>query len=800
MFYPHQQSTSGTSASKHHDANGDVRLGGGGGGGGGGGDSRGGGGGWARHPSFTPSGMPMPSPGGYPALGGGGGGGGGGGYVPPPVGGAGGHGHHQHAAHVHSHGGLHSHGPHHPSFGNTGSSAGLGGPGGAGGLGGGHGLAGYGGMAMFGGGGGGVGGGGQQNSPPRNEPSVPLTQHWQNQLMRADASRLSASPHHRARAAAISSRATNKPSAITITDPNNRPNSSQSNAGIALNGVHRKQTSLSVLSRNDSDRGITPPPPPDTPGHESADPATPNVAPAHDAKEDDRPAEPWTGLDLGGIKLRTISTALFSFTHITSLYINHNCITSIPPAVSQLRNLTLLDATGNDLSSIPPEIGVLSRLKELLLFDNHLTTLPFELGTLYNLETLGIEGNPLDERLRKLLAEEGTTGLITYMRDNCSAGPAPPERQWVEIEPDVSSPSSGEQETFTVLTYNILCASFAPAPTYMYTPSWALDWNYRKHVILNEIVQASADVVCLQEIDCEQYAEFFLPQLKKHGYEGQHYPRSRARTMSAEEQKAVDGCATFWKDERFSLVETQVVEFNQLAISKTDMRTEDMFNRVMSRDNIAVVAKLEFRASGARLLVCNSHIYWDHRYRDVKLVQIGMLVEELEKIVDNFTKLPAKLSSDPEYNHGRGPPKYDRLEKGRDIPLIMCVDLNSLSGSAVYDYLSTGEIAGDHEDFMSHVYGTYTNKGLRHRLGLRSACASFGELKMTNYTPTFSAAIDYIFYTPRNMKVTSVLGDVDKEYLDKVVGFPNAHFPSDHIPVFAQFRLKGQSDSNGNTY
>lgn len=209
------------------------------------------------------------------------------------------------------------------------------------------------------------------------------------------------------------------------------------------------------------------------------------------------------------------------------------------------------------------------------------------------------------------------------------------------------------------------------------------------------------------------------------------------------------------------------------------MRTDDMFNRVASRDNIAVVASLEFIASGARLLAVNAHIYWDHQFRDVKIVQIGMLMEELEQIAERFSKLPPKPSIDADFNQGRGPPKYDHSLKGTDIPMIMCVDLNSLADSAVYDYISNGEIPADHEDFMSHTYGDYTRRGLQHRLGLRSACASFGEMKMTNFTPTFVAAIDYIFYTPSALKVTSVLGDVDKSYLDKTVGFPNAHFPSE---------------------
>lgn len=593
---------------------------------------------------------------------------------------------------------------------------------------------------------------------------------------------MSNSPHHRARSAAVASRMSSTKPTVVIADPSIRPISSASNTNLAAqatNGLHKKNQSLSVLSST-TDRTQTPPPKIDAglSGLENPDPATPDVDPAPGTKDDDETSEPWTGLDLGGIKLRTLSTALFSFTHVTSLYINHNSLTSLPSAISQLRQLTLLDATANELTSIPPEIGVLCKLKDLLLFDNHLTTLPPEIGTLYLLETLGIEGNPLEDRLKKIIAEDGTKALITQLRDSCPVGAAPPERQWIEVEPDHSSPADGKQESFTVLTYNILCQAFAPSSTYSYTPSWALDWSYRKQTILQEIINAAADVVCLQEIDGEQYGEFFLPQLQSHGYEGAHYPRTRARTMSADEAKLVDGCAIFWKDDRFSLVETQVIEFNQVALAKTDMRTDDMFNRVMSRDNIAVTASLEFKASGARLLVANAHVYWDHRYRDVKLVQIGMLMEELEKVAERFGTLPAKPVSEPEFNKGR-PPKYERLERGRDVPLILCVDTNSLAKSAVYELISDGEVAPDHEDFMTHVYGTYTKHGLRHRLGLRSACSTFGEMKMTNFTPTFEAAIDYIFYTPRSMKVTSVLGDVDRSYLDKTVGFPNAHFPSE---------------------
>lgn len=346
----------------------------------------------------------------------------------------------------------------------------------------------------------------------------------------------------------------NKPSSVvTISNPNDRPNSA---------AAHKKgAASMSVNLA--PERALTPEPSeasttplmgnnlPGTSNTTNADPGNPAVQPAPTESKDEGPPEPWTGLDLGGIRLKNLSPAMFAFAHITSLFINHNNLSVLPPEIGQLRNLTTLDATANELTALPTEIGLLNKLEELLLFDNHITTLPQEIGALYKLTFLGIEGNPIEERTRKLLADEGTEAVVAHYRDNATHTSSPPERQWITVEPDVSDPSAGKQESFTVLTYNILCPSFAPPSAYKYTPSWALDWQYRKQTILQEIVNASADVVCLQEVDVETFTEWLYPQLSEHGYSGAHYPRSRAKTMSPEERKLVDGCCTFWKDDRY---------------------------------------------------------------------------------------------------------------------------------------------------------------------------------------------------------------------------------------------------------
>lgn len=55
----------------------------------------------------------------------------------------------------------------------------------------------------------------------------------------------------------------------------------------------------------------------------------------------------------------------------------------------------------------------------------------------------------------------------------------------------------------------------------------------------------------LQEVETEQYYNFFLPELKEQGYDGFFSPKSRARTMSESYRKHVDGCAVFYRTEKY---------------------------------------------------------------------------------------------------------------------------------------------------------------------------------------------------------------------------------------------------------
>uniref|UniRef100_UPI00398F772B CCR4-NOT transcription complex subunit 6 n=1 Tax=Pristiophorus japonicus TaxID=55135 RepID=UPI00398F772B len=511
----------------------------------------------------------------------------------------------------------------------------------------------------------------------------------------------------------------------------------------------------------------------------------------------------WAELEISG-RVRSLSSSLWSLTHLTALHLGDNSLSRIPPDIAKLHNLVYLDLSCNKIRSLPSELGNMVSLRELLLNNNLLRVLPFELGKLFQLQTLGLKGNPLAQEILSLYQEpDGTRRLLNYLLDNLAGTSKriqpeqPPARSWVVLqEPERTHPSA----LFSVMCYNVLCDKYATRQLYGYCPSWALNWEYRKKSIMQEILNCNADIISLQEVETEQYFAFFLVELKEHGYDGFFSPKSRARTMSESDRKHVDGCAIFYKTEKFCLIQKHTVEFNQLAMANSD-GSEAMLNRVMTKDNIGVAVLLELQKDSFELspgksfhgmekqliLVANAHMHWDPEYSDVKLIQTMMFLSEVKNIIEKASRTlrPGAVSGDLNV-----------------IPLVLCADLNSLPDSGVVEYLATGGVDTNHKDFKELRYSDclmkFSNIGkngtpnarITHGFKLKSAYEN-GLMPYTNYTFDFKGIIDYIFYSKPHINILGVLGPLDPNWLieNSISGCPHPHIPSDHFSLFAQLEL-----------
>ncbi len=397
---------------------------------------------------------------------------------------------------------------------------------------------------------------------------------------------------------------------------------------------------------------------------------------------------------------------------------------------------------------------------------------------------LKFEVTPVDAGGR----EQGASVVFTTAR--VIPAPNPPRRNLVPV-----AHHDGEQGgRFTVLTYNVLADLYATSEMYGYTPSWALSWNYRRQNILKEIVQHNADILCLQEVQSDHFEDFFAGELAKHGYVAV-YKKKTAQVFS-QGTYVIDGCAIFFKKDRFTLIKKYEVEFNKAALSLVESlggsaQKKEALNRLM-KDNVALIVVLEAleqspnAPQGKRQLLCvaNTHIHANTELNDVKLWQVHTLLKGLEKIAASA-----------------------------EIPMVVCGDFNSVPGSAAHNLLSDGRVDGAHPELATDPFGILRPPSkLQHPLPLVSAYTALtkqpclesdaaerqrtrmdaqgtGEPIFTNCTDGFFGTLDYIFYTDDTLAPLSLLElPTEGECRSKYGGLPNTQCSSDHVSLMAEFQ------------
>ncbi|XP_020104487.1 carbon catabolite repressor protein 4 homolog 1-like [Ananas comosus] len=386
----------------------------------------------------------------------------------------------------------------------------------------------------------------------------------------------------------------------------------------------------------------------------------------------------------------------------------------------------------------------------------------------------------------------------SIMTSRVIPAPSPSPRRMIQVNSvDVLGHLDSESRTstfgtFTVLSYNILADTYATSDVYSYCPSWALSWPYRRQNLLREIINYHADIICLQEVQSDHFDEFFAPELDKHGYQALY--KKRTSEVYTGNPQSIDGCATFFRRERFSHVKKYEVEFNKAAQSLTEAVIATGQKKValsrLIKDNIALIAVLEAKFGnsggdnpGKRQLLCvaNTHVNVHPDLKDVKLWQVHTLLKGLEKIAVSA-----------------------------DIPMLVCGDFNALPGSAPHSLLAMGKVDQLHPDLAIDPLGILRPASkLTHQLPLVSAYSSFArgvgfgleqqrrridpatnEPLFTNCTRDFIGTLDYIFYTADSLTVESLLELLDEESLRKDTALPSPEWSSDHIALLAEFRCK----------
>ncbi|GMH34693.1 hypothetical protein BSKO_02554 [Bryopsis sp. KO-2023] len=367
--------------------------------------------------------------------------------------------------------------------------------------------------------------------------------------------------------------------------------------------------------------------------------------------------------------------------------------------------------------------------------------------------------------------------------------PSPPLRAMASLIP--LNLRLNREGRFTLLTYNILADLYASQREPCQSPpsAWTLSWQYRRLNLVREVVGYRADVVCLQEVQSNHFDEYFRAAMESHGYLGVF--KRKTSEVFVGKALAIDGCATFYRKDRFTLIKKYEVEFNKAACSTAGQYPEPQRHAALqrlSKDNVALIVVLESvqpMLGRQKQLICvaNTHIHANPEHSDVKLWQVHTLLKGLEKIAASA-----------------------------EIPIVIAGDFNSEPGSAAHTLLVMQEIDHTHPE-VAHDPAHFLQSLLpvHHKLPLHSAYSAmaasdridasmegfqaesvtgFWEPPFTTVTETYKGTLDYIFYTPSLLRPTSLLElPAESEVSLSSTGLPNAKFSSDHICLGAEFQL-----------
>mmetsp|Transcript_15098 Transcript_15098/g.39221 ORF Transcript_15098/g.39221 Transcript_15098/m.39221 type:complete len:560 (-) Transcript_15098:386-2065(-) len=411
--------------------------------------------------------------------------------------------------------------------------------------------------------------------------------------------------------------------------------------------------------------------------------------------------------------------------------------------------------------------------------------------------TLRLVCTPLSEGGRRGASMSVDTNLVI------AQPPPPPARRRLVVRNDevvgydkasgsMRSGSDG-QLGITVCTYNVLADLYALSDTYPYCPAWALAWAYRRRNLLRDMQQLGADVFCLQEVQADHYEQFFEPHMDKLGYSGVY--KRKTREFMGQYGK-MDGCALFYRRDKLVPVDGQLhaVEFNTIAVNKYAQQGTDkkrILNRLL-KDNVAQVGIFSIVGAGlngsaTHVCVANTHINANTEFSDVKLWQTQYLLLEIERIVSEYTGGSLQHA----------------------MPIVIAGDFNSTPGSSPYTLMQCGYIARENLSEEDPA-GILASLPLEHHMLLRSAHTTLGthrnasaqhldangqptaqmELPFSNYTGHFIGTLDYIWYTQDQFELAALLEPADEAEVSKDTALPSAQFPSDHLPLAIELKLR----------
>ncbi|KAF7267737.1 hypothetical protein GWI33_019065 [Rhynchophorus ferrugineus] len=311
----------------------------------------------------------------------------------------------------------------------------------------------------------------------------------------------------------------------------------------------------------------------------------------------------------------------------------------------------------------------------------------------------------------------------------------------------VCSEYTTSPHTIRVFQWNILSQALGTMnDNFVRCPDEALDWNHRKYLIVEEIVEYCPDVICLQEVD---HFNFLKRVLATQGYTGMFFPKPDSPCFYIDGNNGPDGCAVFFRSNKFELVraETRILEIWKI-----------------QSNQVALLMILKVKETGEEICVVTTHLKARHS------ALLATLRNEQGKDLLEFVQRYAE-----------------------DRPLIIAGDFNAEPSEPIYSTMLNSN---------QSLASAYAETNCDNSIPSATREPPYTTWKIRD-EGEICHTIDYVFYSRNNLDIDSVLEFPTETDIgaDRV---PSLIYPSDHFSLVCDFSIRTNScdtfENSNNVY
>lgn len=341
--------------------------------------------------------------------------------------------------------------------------------------------------------------------------------------------------------------------------------------------------------------------------------------------------------------------------------------------------------------------------------------------------------------------------------------------------------SSVDSSLLRVVSYNILADCYLEDEAtceawFGYCPKYALAIDYRRQILLKEIVGYHGDIVCLQECGHCLFDDYLNPMMASEGYIG--VVRYKSGIMR-------EGEAIFFKNSMFTLLSEHNFELRDSLVNdacnkellQNVQAVPEVYEKLRNRTTVAQIAVLRHNKQPQNYVcVVNTHLYFRPNAHFIRNLQTMIVLNYLKKTIDQL--------------------EIDLVEiygTSYQVGVLLCGDFNSLPGSGVVKLLSDGTLPSYHHEWNLPLEN---QRQFTCRLEVPSYSQQFnfqnccGFPEFTTFTEGFSGVIDYIFASQKCFEVKYVFPMPSKEELQLYTAIPSPVMASDHLALICELKWK----------